>query len=202
MKTLVKSIVYAAISLVATLCVNAQTNSTVTVTNASGGTTTVLNPADYTKMDQVIGILGGMTNWSVDPYLTYAPDAPTKFGAGLFAAYNFNQNAGLGVGIDWLGQFSLVSADVQLQLPFHPLPNQVPDLVISPFTIIGVGTPYSGDGKFNGSPAVINDYGLYVKYGHVLGGQFVAGATWGKWTGTGPYDVSRYHLFAGLEWGL
>jgi Outer membrane protein beta-barrel domain len=165
-----------------------------------------------TSMDKILELAGGaITNISVDPYATYAPKAPDKFGGGFFAAYNINENVGLGIGLDWLGSFSLVSGNVTLRAPFHittvfPQLAQYKlfqDLIVTPFAIAGVATPYSGNGNFNGTPFVVSDIGAYVKFGHVLGGQFDAGGAYGKWSGQGPYGgVTRYHFFAGLCWGF
>jgi hypothetical protein len=168
------------------------------------------NAVQQTALDNALSAFGGLTftNLSVDPYVTYAPNAPKggKFGGGLFAAYNFNQYAGAGIGLDWLGQFSLVSGNIQLQAPFHlttvlPVANKVPwlqSVVVVPFAILGVGTPYSGNGHFNGAPMAIADAGGYVAFGHIWGGQFNTGVAWGKWMGPGTYgNVVRYHAFLG-----
>jgi hypothetical protein len=173
------------------------------------------NAVQQTAVDNAINALEiGITNYSVDLYATYAPSVPdgnAKFGGGIMALYNFNQNAGAGIGLDWLGQFSLVSGNLQLQAPFHlstilPVLKNVPIIgtaVIDPFAIGGVGTPYSGNGHFNGSPMVITDLGAGIQFGHLWGGQFNAGIAWGKWIGNGPYgNVVRYHAFAGYGHGL
>ena len=157
------------------------------------------NATQQTAVDKAIVALGiGVTNYAVELYATYAPNAPAgkaKVGGGGIAFYNFNENASAGIGIDWLGQFSLVSANLQLQAPFHlstvlPVLASVPligTVIIDPFAIGGVGTPYSGNGHFNGSPMVIADLGGAVQFGHLWGGQFNAGVCWGKWMGSGPY---------------
>jgi hypothetical protein len=156
---------------------------------------------NQTTIDKVISDIGGMTNYAVEPYFTYAPKAPTKVGGGVLALYNVNNYVGLGLGIDWLGSFSLISANVELSLPFHPL-SQYPTLVAYPFVIGGAGTAYSGSGNFNGTVSTVEDIGAAVKFGHVLGGQFNAGLCYGQWTGAGAYDVKRFHLFAGWSHGF
>jgi hypothetical protein len=88
-----------------------------------------------------------------------------------------------------------------LQAPFHPLPNQFPTLILSPFVLGGVGTAYSGAGKFNGSAAVITDAGAYIKFGHAFGGQFNFGAAYGSWK-IGTSSIDRYHVFFGESWGF
>jgi hypothetical protein len=189
-----------------TLTVKGQINTS----NLVNSVTT--NATQQTAIDKAIAALGiGVTNFAVEPYATYAPKAPEKFGGGLFVAYNFSQYAGAGIGLDWLGSFSLVSGDVTLKAPFHitsvfpELGTWIPyleNVEITPFVLAGVATPYSGDGKFNGSPVIVSDVGGYLEFGHFLGGRFDTGLAYGKWSGSGPYDVERYHFFAGYSHGF
>lgn len=157
---------------------------------------------NQTTLDKIFASVGGMTNYAFEPYVTYAPSAPTKWGVGALAIYNVNQNVGLGLGLDWLGNFSLVSANVELSAPFHPAPSLLPNLIVSPFVLGGIATAYSGAGNFNGGVSTIEDAGVYLKFGHAFGGRFNVGACYGQWTGAGPYDVKRYHLFAGWSHGF
>lgn len=179
------------------------------------------NTIQVTALDNAINALGlNITNYAIEPYGTYAPSAPkgsSKFGGGILGLYDFNQNAGAGIGIDWLGQFSLVSGNLELKAPFHlstVLPfledasnpdfiRTVGSAVITPFALGGVGTPYSGNGHFNGSAMVIADVGGAITFAHLWGGQFNAGLAWGQWAGSGPYGgVKRYHLFVGFQKGF
>ena len=155
-----------------------------------------------TTLDQIINLIGSPTNYAAEFYGTYAPSAPTKVGGGALAILNVNQYVGLGLGLDYLGDFSLVSGNVQLSLPFHPLPSQFPTLVVTPFVLGGVGTAYSGSGKFNGAVSSIADVGAAIKFGHLWGGQFNTGASYGTWSGVGAYDVKRYHVFLGWSHGF
>lgn len=158
---------------------------------------------NVTTIDKVISDLGGMTNWAAEPYFTYAPKSPSsKVGGGALIVYNVNNYVGLGLGVDWLGQLSLVSANVTLSAPFHPLPNQLPSIELTPFVLAGVGTAYSGSGNFNGGTSTIEDIGAYLKFGHFMGGQFNVGGCYGQWTGVGAYDVKRAHLFFGWSHGF
>lgn len=195
------------------LCASGARAQSINPTNIVGKITT--NAVQQTAVDKAINALDiGITNYSVDLYGTYAPSAPagsSKWGGGIMGMYDFNQNAAAGIGLDWLGGFSLVSANLQLQAPFH-LSTLVPSLanipvigtmIITPIGIAGVGTPYSGNGHFNGSPMAIVDAGGAVQFGHVLGGQLNAGIAWGKWMGQGPYgNIARYHAFFGYSHGL
>ena len=157
---------------------------------------------NQTTLDKILAMVGTPTNYAVEPYFTFAPNAPTKVGGGVLGIYNVNNYVGLGVGVDWLGNFSLVSGNVQLQAPFHPFPNQFPSLIASPFVLAGVGTAYSGAGNFNGQVSSVADAGAYFKFGHFLGGAFNVGACYGQWTGVGAYDVKRYHGFIGWSHGF
>lgn len=183
--------------------------------NISVSQTSTTAPPTFapTWLDNVItNIPDVITNISVNPYLTFAPKTPpgsAKIGGGLFIGYNISQNFAAGLALDWLGHLSLVSAQVNIQAPFHlvtlatflkpyPWANNVS---ITPFVMAGAATPYQGNGQFNGTPFVTSDIGGYILFGHLWGGQFDAGGAYGKWTGSGPYaNVTRYHLFLGWTW--
>lgn len=197
----------------AALLLAVETRAQINPTNAVAQVTT--NAVQQTALDNAINALGfGITNYSIDPYVTYAPSVPkgdSKFGGGILALYDFNQNASAGLGMDWLGQFSLVSGNFELKAPFHVASifpsltssSWYQSLVITPFALGGVGTPYSGDGHFNGSAMVISDVGGALEFGHLWGGRFDAGIAWGKWIGSGPYgNVTRYHAFFGFTKGF
>ena len=162
-----------------------------------------------TLLDKVLRDFGGMpTNYAVEAYGTYAPKAPSKYGGGMLAIWNVNAasdsliKVGVALGLDWLGEFSLVSGNVTLSAPFHPLPLYFPTLTATPIVLGGIATPYSGDGKFNGDQVIVSDVGGEISFGHAFGGRFTLGAVWGKWIGSGPYDVPRYHLNFGWSHGI
>lgn len=146
------------------------------------------------------------TNWSAMPYFTYAPSAPSgnQVGGGLLCCYDMSQYAGLGIGVDYLGQFSLVSANVSLKLPMHPLkgftslPESLADISVVPFTLAGIGSPLGGTSGTGAS--TIMDTGAYFEFGHWGKGRFIAGASYGQWANAGDYSGKRYHIFAG--WGI
>ena len=150
--------------------------------------------------------LATATNYAFEPYLTYAPSAPSgnQIGGGVFACYNVSKFVGTGLGLDYLGQFSLVSANVQIKIPTHPLAfigtGWATNLVVAPFALAGVGTPLNGSG--NGAIAV-TDAGAYVQFGELWGGKFNTGVAIGKWSGapTG-YGGTRYHFFVGWSKGF
>jgi hypothetical protein len=171
-----------------------------TVTNTIYVTNSIL-PAN--ALSTLWGEVKGATNYAIAPYATYAPKAPTKFGGGALLIYNVNQYVGAGAGVDWLGGFSLFSGNLQLKLPMHPLVNYgFPGFEFTPFVLGGLGTPASGAGTANGGLSTVKDIGAQIKFGHFAGGQFSAGATYGTWTGAGPYDVVRYHAFVAWQKGF
>ena len=144
------------------------------------------------------------TNYSVNPYATYAPRAPDKVGGGVLIVYNVNKYAGLAVGGDYLGQFTLISGDATLQLPVN-LGNYISaswatNLTVTPFVLAGIGKPEGGSN--GGSVSTIEDVGAYVKFGHLWGGYFDAGASYGQWQGAGAYSGVRYHGFVGWTHGF
>lgn len=145
------------------------------------------------------------TNYALAPYLTYAPKAPEKVGGGLLAIYNVSDYVGAALGVDYLGSFSLVSGNVTLKADTQPLktitwlswaPDTVRNVTVTPFTLLGVGQPLGGTS--GQGAATIWDVGGEIKFGHLWGGRFGAGATWGEWQNAGAYSGHRYHAF--LSW--
>lgn len=152
---------------------------------------------------QQSGLLSA-TNYSFEPYLTYAPNAPKHVGAGFLAIYNVNNYVGVGIGGDELGRFNLLSANATLQLPVFPLTflhtTFTSNFAVVPFQLMGAGTPLSGTSSpiaNTSGGVVIVDTGAYFQFGHVLGGQLNAGAAYGQWDNAGAYSGKRYHVFAG-----
>lgn len=172
-------------------------------TNPPAPVATTTSPSVTAGLQQVYDALKGvplmnLTNYSIDPYATYAPKAPTKVGGGLLALYNVNDYVGAGLGVDWLGQFSLVSGNATLKLPTHPLVwtgwAWATNLAMTPFVIGGVGTPLGGA---SGNVSTIEDAGDAFEFGHLWGGRLEVGACYGQWTGAGAYSGTRYHAFLG-----
>jgi hypothetical protein len=142
----------------------------------------------------------GATNYAIAPYATYAQNAPTKIGGGILGIYNVNNYVGAGLGLDWLGGFSMVSGNIQLKVPinFGQYFSALKDVTGYPFALGGVGAPFTG----GSGASMIEDVGAYVQFGHVWGGQIVVGGSYGKWLGSGPYDVTREHAFFGWKCGF
>ena len=188
-----------------------QAQQTITVTNSSGGVDTYVlastNPpaVSFTVSSGLSAIwqdVKGATNFAIAPYATYAPKAPTKIGGGALFVYNANNYVGAGIGVDWLGGFSMVSGNIELKLPLHPLASfGFTNLLVTPFVLGGIGTPIQSGGGGSGL-STIEDVGADVKFGHLWGGEFIVGASYGKWLGNSPYDVTRYHFFLGWQKGF
>lgn len=186
-----------------------------TVTTTAGGTTVTSTNGQPTISGGLTEIwdainssgLTTATNYAIEPYATYAPDAPkaNRIGGGLFLCYNVNNFVGTGLGIDYLGGFSLVSANVQLKLPTYPFKSltvfngALTNVAVCPFALAGVGKSLSG------GPAgaiAVTDAGAYIGFGHLWGGKFNVGAAYGRWDNAGAYSGPRYHLFAGWSKGF
>lgn len=141
------------------------------------------------------------TNYAFAPYATYAPKAPEKVGGGLLAIYNVNNYMGAAMGVDWLGHFSLISANCTLKVDTQPLrsvewaPAWAKTITVTPFALVGVGTPLGGA---SGGGTTIYDIGGNVKFGHLWGGRFGVGACYGQWNNADDYSGKRYHFF--LNW--
>lgn len=143
------------------------------------------------------------TNWAIGAYATYAPTLKvansSKVGGGFLACYNFDNNVGTELALDYLGQLSLVTGDVTAQAPFHAT-TLVPsikyfggwatNLLITPEVRAGAATAYSGGGHFNGTLSGDIGMGGAVSYKHLY-----IGYDWGQWIGKSPYDVVRNHFF-------
>tara|TARA_R110000868_G_scaffold195048_6_gene440755 strand:+ start:1193 stop:1798 length:606 start_codon:yes stop_codon:yes gene_type:complete len=153
------------------------------------------------------------TNYAIEPYLTYAPklaNGKSYTGGGVLAMYNLNNYVGAGLGIDYLGQFSLVSGNVSLKYAISAgdylkeyvplLPSAVTNITLVPFALGGLGIPCSG-GTGSGV-STIEDAGAYIQYGNFLGGKFNTGACYGQWNNAGDYSGKRYHIFAGWSHGF
>ena len=204
MKNTKSNLLDGAVVLLAAMTLNlpAQTtNSVPAATNSpaiSGGLAEIYNALENSGLTTA-------TNYALEPYLTYAPSAPggNRLGGGLLAVYNLSTYLGTGLGVDYLGQFSLLSAQVQVKAPLRPFAftgaDWATNLVVAPFGLVGVGTGLSGA---TGAAVAVTDAGAYVEFGHLWGGRFNTGAAIGKWSNAGNYGGTRYHFFAGWSKGF
>lgn len=195
------SFLIAAVLALLAFDVSAQTVAPTNAPASSGLPASLSQIASAVSSSQILKA----TNYSFEPYGTYASHnaANAKWGGGILAVYNVNDYAGLGLGADYLGQFSLVSANLSLKVPTHPLTftgwSWATNLVVTPFVLAGVGTPLSGSPS---SATTIEDAGGYIQLGHLWGGQFNIGGCYGQWNNAGDYSGKRAHLFAGWSHGF
>ena len=153
---------------------------------------------DLKDVAKAVVLPSDFKSFAIATYATYAPDAPgTKVGGGILALYNLNAYTAVSTGVDWLGEFNLVSGNATLRLPIS-LKRYGLDAEVTPFVLGGIGTPFGGAGASNGKLAPMYDVGGNIAFGHFMGGRFGVGACWGKWLGSGAYSGDRYHAF--LNW--
>lgn len=183
-------------------------------TNPNPTTAAMTAPSVWGGLNEIASAVGASgllqaTNYSFEPYLTYAPKLPTKYGGGVLVVYNMNKFVGLGIGADYLGQLSLVSVNATLKVPIAvgqyypsswPLASTLTNVIVTPFALQGVATPMSG--TTGGTAITIEDTGGYIQFGHLLGGRFNTGVAYGQWNNAGIYSGKRYHIFAGWSKGF
>jgi len=187
---------FAAINLHATLLYTIEAS-----TNADGTMTYSTNSPSFTVGLEEIGqSIADATNISVAAYGTYvSKGAPVHWGAGVLALYNFNDYVGTGLGLDWFGNFSFLSANATLQVPIqlskYTSITWLTNITIIPGALGGVLTATSGSAN-TGNVGTIAGMFFDVDFGHFLGGRFGAGAAYntynGAWTG------KQYHGF--VKW--
>jgi hypothetical protein len=201
-RILIVSTIALASTMAASLAIaQTDTNTPPPVTNTNGPSTGLLS--DIFNSVKASGLTKA-TNWSIDPYATYAPNVAkgSKIGGGLFLTYNVNQYVGAGLGVDYLGQFSIVSANVSLKYATHPLGflgSSFTNIAVIPFGIAGIGKATGGTSS---GAIAVTDVGAYIAFGHLWGGQFDVGAAYGRWDNAGDYSGVRYHIFAGWSRGF
>jgi hypothetical protein len=211
-KTKITIILGVAAMVLATITTSAraQTNVVSPGANTNSGPVAATNaPSIADGLTEIYNALANSglataTNYAVEPYLTYAPNAPAGncVGGGVLVLYNVSAFVGTGLGVDYLGQFSLVSANLTLRAPTHPLNflgGSWTNVAVVPFVLAGVGTPLSGTSS---GFAAITDAGGEVSFGHLWGGQFNTGVCYGRWDNAGDYTGARYHFFVGWSKGF
>ncbi len=204
----IKSVLIGVLLLGATV-INAQTTviTTTITTNASGGitsiTTTGAPPTSSGLFDigkQFIGVFQNASNYAIAPYMSYGLKNH-KVGGGILALYDFNNYVGAGLGIDYLGSFSLVSGNVELKAPLNLFSfthtSFGTNFVTTPFVYSGLGTPIGGTG---GSGVVTHiGAGLNIDVAKLWGGEFSVGGAYIDRQNAGPIYSGKYaNLF--LAW--
>lgn len=110
-----------------------------------------------TKLGQGIAALGTSTNWGWVAYGTLGRNKDKQghqaYGGGVLGLYSLNNFISLGGGIDDItglsgkGQVTIVSADIQAQLPMHPFTifstnGFAQNFTLTPYLYTGTGTPF------------------------------------------------------------
>jgi hypothetical protein len=142
------------------------------------------------------------SSWTVAPYFTYAPNiaADNKVGGGILAAYAVNEFASAAVGLDWLGELSMPSGNVELHKTITPFASiGLTNLHVTPFVIGGVAVPLSGAGVDNKDLAVIYGAGLAIPITSYKDKPISVGAAWVKWDNVGEYSGEHLHFFTAIH---
>lgn len=173
-------------------------------TNAVGPTVDV--PTFFTD---VWGTLmgQGLTNLSVTVYGTYTPSI-SAWGSGVVVTRNLplgetGLGTGIGVGLDWYdSDLYAVNGQVSLNanmLPFKTWGKWGANVVMTPFTYIGLGTPISGT-KHNGDLETIVAVGSMFRVAKLLGAYAEVGGVYGTRTGLGNASGTFYGPLFDLTW--
>lgn len=202
-KSLLSTLLMAAIVTLSALPATAQTNAP---------TTTTLQ--QFASDLYNFGIGEGLTNLSETTYLTYTPSAH-EWGVGEVIARNLPiGNGGLfvapGIGIDYYGhQAYEVNGQVSLGVNLTPLSGftnilgtWAASLVMTPYTFAGLGTPFSGTGTDNGGIEAIAAVGDTFDLGHIkfLSADALVGGVYGTRSGIGKYSGVFYGTTFSLVW--
>lgn len=146
------------------------------------------------------------TNVAVAPYASVLVTGAEKgkVGGGLLALYDINNYVGAGVGVDYLGQWSEFSGNIQIKLPIQPLTTfGLTNFTVTPFILAGIGTPIAGAGTANGGISAITSAGVNLDiYKFSDGWTISAGAAYGTRTGAGNYSGDMVNAFLALRRGF
>lgn len=189
------------------MATHAQTNPVPTdaAVQASGATnTTPLLKIDTGVRNAIVDDVKAAASsktLTVDLYGTYAPGAPTQIGGGVAVGHDFTGNVGAFFALDWLGQFNLVSGNLDLKLPMHPIAS-LTNFVVEPLVIVGITTPFSGAGHDNGGIGTVEGGGVKLSLGSKWGIDWGTGIVAENWTGAGAYNGWHGQLFFGGRHGF
>ena len=146
----------------------------------------------------------GMTNVGVFPYASYSPKSGTtkaQIGGGIMAFYDVTKYVGTGVGVDYWGDWQMVSANIKLQLPTHPLASYgFTNITLTPLVIAGVGTPVSASSW--GTAVSREGAGANIGLFRLWGGEFSVGGMYENYQGTTAIGRDIYHAWIGWSKGF
>lgn len=179
---------------------SAQTN-TVAATNA---TTTV--PEFFTQAwDTMMG--QGLTNLSVTTYGTYTPSVK-EWGGGVVVSRNIplghGIGTGIGVGLDYYERnFYAVNGQVSLEAdltPFSGFGSWGSNIVVTPFTFVGLGTPFGSASTANGNLEALAATGAALHVAKIIGADFSVLGIYGSRTGIDAASGVFYGGGLDLTW--
>ena len=183
--------------IISALFVAALTSATaqVTVTNivVITNTTTAITPSNpwYSGLEAVGKDVLNASNVCVAPYATLMTSGASKgkVGGGIIAFYDLNNFVAAGAGVDYMGQFEMVSGNLQLKLPIHPLSSLGwTNFVVVPNVIAGLGTPLGGAGTANSSLTSITLAGASFNFATWDNWNIGVGGDYGTRSGAGKYS--------------
>jgi hypothetical protein len=148
-----------------------------------------------------------VTNVGAFVYGSYSPaSGKTKeqFGGGLMVFYDMTKYVGAGAGVDYWGQnWEMVSANIKLQLPTHPLASYgLPGFTMTPLVIAGVGTPMNASLGSGGSAVTREGVGVDFGVFRLAGGEVNVGLLYEVWQGTTTAGRDIYHVWLGWSKGF
>lgn len=175
-------------------------------------------PTNYTTVPEFLGnsynfLIGeGMTNLTVTTYGTYTPSIK-EWGAGLMLTRNIpiggGLAAGVGMGVDYYARnFYAISGDVSLQARIRPLVGWSggntnsfwSKIELTPFTFVGVGTPFGGGAENTSNIETIEAAGAALYLAKVAGGRLSVSGIYGTRQGLGDASGNFYGGGLNLHW--
>ena len=156
--------------------------------------------------DTMIG--QGMTNLDVALVETYTPSLK-KWGSGLVVARNLpiggGVSTGIGLGVDYYDKnFYALSGQISLKADLTPFSNWGSfgtNIIISPLTYVGIGTPFGGGTRDTGGGLeTVLAAGGCLHLAHVLGGDLGLLALYGDRQGLGKASGQFYGGGLNMLW--
>lgn len=165
----------------------------------------------FVELGQGISALGSSTNWGFVGYGTLGDkkvNGQQAYGGGLLGIYSLNNFIGLGGGVDELtglsgaSQTTIISANVQLQMPLRPLTlfstnSFAQSFAITPFLYSGLGTPIGG--ALNQSAISHEGEGINVDLFKFSNWQFGVGFAYIERQNAGAYSGNYKNIFLSLH---
>ena len=148
----------------------------------------------------------GLTNLSETTYMTYTPSI-RRWGLGEVITRNIpiggGVNTGLGIGVDYYdSQLYALNGQVSLSADLTPISSWGTwgkTVVITPFTFVGLGTPFGGS-QASGNLETVIAAGAALHLAHVFGADFSLVGVYGHRTGLEKASGAFYGGGPTLTW--